>query len=255
MFNLKLIIMQYKPEPLNPPIGYNPIEEYNRQLDKQGEPWIDGGVIDKIVVTPESYQFDWIKKVPAELRTKIYSELTNSNWQKDKNTWSEQYYDFLDRNPEFKNYNKLGNYLYDSNDTNVALNSKNDKYHRLMELWSKYPYKVSYDSTGNKRAFVKFNDKNIDGKYINITNLGDLVAEIVHPYQYDFGKVPKWQFWPQHYERKFREFIFSNSDKRHHHVYETPGYFEHETHKIIEPQLFDYILNETPLKFINQNNK
>ena len=38
MFNLKLIIMQYKPEPLNPPIGYNPIEEYNRQLDKQGEP-------------------------------------------------------------------------------------------------------------------------------------------------------------------------------------------------------------------------
>jgi hypothetical protein len=30
--------MQYEPQPINPPIGYNPIDEYNRQLNNQGEP-------------------------------------------------------------------------------------------------------------------------------------------------------------------------------------------------------------------------
>jgi hypothetical protein len=39
MFNLKYnIYMQYKPQPIIPPIGYNPVDEYKRQLDEQGEP-------------------------------------------------------------------------------------------------------------------------------------------------------------------------------------------------------------------------
>ena len=30
--------MQYIPKPIIPPKGYDPIAEYNRQLDNQGEP-------------------------------------------------------------------------------------------------------------------------------------------------------------------------------------------------------------------------
>lgn len=245
--------MQYEPQPLNPPIGYNPIEEYHRDLDKQGEQWINGGIIDEIVVTPKSYQFDWIKKVPKELRDKIYSNLKDSDWIINENPWSNKYFDFLDRHPGFNNLDELAHYLWTNNNSNYSLNSKDDKYHRLIELWSKYPYKVKFDGIDPKRGYARH--QGLKKEYGNISDLKELVAEIAHPYQRDFGKVPKWQHWPQHYERKFREFIFPKSDERYHHVYETPGYFEHETHKIIQPQLFDYIWDGTPLKFINKNSK
>jgi hypothetical protein len=120
----------------------------------------------------------------------------------------------------------------------------------LVEVWSKYPYKVDYDATYSKRPST------LKGlRYNNISGLSSFVAEIAHSYQDDFGKVSKWKVIPQQIERIFREIVYPKTDKRHDHVYKTPGYVEHETHGIIQPQLVDYIFNGTPVKFINQNNK
>ena len=54
-----------------------------------------------------------------------------------------------------------------------------------------------------------------------------LVAELAHPIQKKYGKDDKYTF-P----------IFSGYKEQ----YDTPGYLEYETHKVIEPMLHNYIL-------------
>lgn len=54
-----------------------------------------------------------------------------------------------------------------------------------------------------------------------------LIAELAHPIQEKYGKDDEWDFYTS-----------DNFQKQ----YDTPGYLEYETHKVIEPKLLRYIL-------------
>lgn len=53
-----------------------------------------------------------------------------------------------------------------------------------------------------------------------------LVAELAHPIQEKYGKDDEWEFY---------------TSDNFHKQYDTPGYLEYETHKVIEPKLLRYI--------------
>ena len=53
-----------------------------------------------------------------------------------------------------------------------------------------------------------------------------LIAELAHPIQEKYGKDDEWEFY---------------TSDNFHKQYDTPGYLEYETHKVIEPKLLRYI--------------
>jgi hypothetical protein len=89
--------------------------------------------------------------------------------------------------------------------------------------------------------------------YHNISGIDDFLAELAHPYQNDYGTIP--YSYRQSLQRIWDETVYPKSDPRHNRAYNTPGYYEHETHKVIEPMLYEYVYNNLPLNFkkIKQN--
>ena len=75
----------------------------------------------------------------------------------------------------------------------------------------------------------------------NIRSFDEAVAEIAHPIQSKKGRYNNLiKMIGQQLLRPFKD------------VYGTEGYFEHETHSLIEPGLKKFILEGTPFIYNNQ---
>lgn len=271
----------YKPQPVNPPSWWDPVKAYNEVLDLQGEPWIDGGNMKEVVITPTKDQYLWMERIPKELSEKIWNELReykydgktrNLDFDWENNSTSEMYpyledmgHKYLDDklhtwleenqsydwNKEYESYNELADYNYNStNFDHLPL----DKFSRLLNLWKKYPYKTTTDlynwggdARTDVRASVRMDNMPIPGKYYDISDIKDFLAELAHPYQRDYGTIP--YSYRQRLQQLWDETVYPKEDPRHNRAYDTPGYYEHETHSVVEPMLFDHVFNNALLNF------
>lgn len=105
------------------------------------------------------------------------------------------------------------------------------------------PSLVYEDSNENKinRASIvmsPFGDEILGGD-----NLSDIVAELSHPLQLKYGK----QKYNQKAKRRSRlDELHGDGYSR----YQDPTHYEQETHSVVEPELWDYLIDEVPTKYV-----
>lgn len=264
--------MRYKPEPINPPSWFNPNEAYERALDLQGEPWINGGNVGEVVITPTRDQFTWLERIPKELSEQIWNELKNKVYSEEYKTsipdsafnfttseirpyLEEVSNEWLDKKrtgdweQDLELFSELNDYINNSTGFDY---SPIDRFSRLLTTWKKYPYKTHTDLPvnsveENERAYFQGSQGVMPKSYHNISGIDDFLAELAHPYQNDYGTIP--YSYRQRLQQIWDETVYSKEDPRHNRAYNTPGYYEHETHKVVEPMLYEYVFDNVPLNF------
>lgn len=122
-------------------------------------------------------------------------------------------------------------------------------YYRFYKVWKEAGKpKLEYDGDliaqlygFLRNASPQANMNPITNVATNIQSFDEAMAELAHPIQYKVGRYNNpIKIAGQQFLRPFVD------------VYDTNGYFEHETHELIEPMLKDYILKGTPFIYNGQ---
>lgn len=96
------------------------------------------------------------------------------------------------------------------------------------------------------RAHYKANENTIMTKSM----WDDIEAELAHPIQFVVQDEPESYPLDKQLNRSFWGELFNNQDR-----YDDSKHFEYQTHKIIEPQVHQYIFKGTVPSFMDQNGK
>lgn len=121
---------------------------------------------------------------------------------------------------------------------------------RLYNTWNiaDRPKITDKPSIVNKVYPGRPNSNPVTNTLYNIGNLNDVIAELAHPIQNKYGKRNKV------YHRIsdiFQTISNELTGKRNH--YDNPNHYEHETHSIIEPEIYDYIVKNISTNYVPIN--
>lgn len=176
----------------------------------------------EVVVEPPVWYKNYRDRLPKKVHENIRDYLTSEYGNK-----PEYYDEVLHRLEDILSISRATV----TGETNVGNTAK-----RLAESLG-IPYHIKYNNpqwnpwlneiynlTQSKDDTFFYKGKNVPSEGEQTFNA--LVAELAHPIQEKYGKDDEWDFYTS-----------DNFQKQ----YNTPGYLEYETHKVIEPKLLRYI--------------
>lgn len=125
---------------------------------------------------------------------------------------------------------------------------------RLYDVWNE----AGRPTISNDKSIINYipsneyrpNYNNILNKIYRVNNTNDVVSELAHPIQVKNGNRNNWY----NYVVDGIETIYNEIQGKTN-QYDNKNHFENETHDIIEPELINYIINNTPTKYIPKSNK
>lgn len=176
----------------------------------------------EVVVEPPVWYRNYRDRLPKKVHENIRDYLTSEYGNKP------EYYDEV--------LHRLEDVLSISRATVTDKTNVGNTFKRAAESLG-IPYHIGYNNPQWNPVFnsiYNLTPSNEDtffrsGKYappIEEQVFNSLVAELAHPIQEKYGKDDEWDFYTS-----------DNFQKQ----YDTPGYLEYETHKVIEPKLLRYI--------------
>lgn len=215
-----------------------------------------------VTVTPEPWQIDFHKNFGNRfVRKKVIDELKEEYINYPKNLASDELDDALynaknnnDKRAIISKFNN-DNFIKAQNESNMRQENidnidTNQFVKRIYNVWNE----AGRPSITNNKSIVNYisdpyraNYSPIFNKIYRAITLRDVIAELAHPIQDKKGNKKGFL----KYITQFPKAIIGEitGDRSH---YDDNNHYEGETHNIIEPELYDYIIENKPTKYINK---